>query len=447
MKEKKHRGFSMTPFVNVVKEGVNSTDINYSLEVVNDGKQNDFPTYLYEIIQKSPIATACINRLTQFYYGNGLIPEVRDIVVNNQGDTLDDIHGRVSEDYAYYDRFGMELIPDRQGIFREVTQTPAEWIRYKSNEDIYDPVYEYVKVNPFINTFEEYWKNEQIKILKLFENQDASEIRSDIRENPNYRGHILFFNETKPGARIYSRPNFFASEKTILVDGKMWEFHDRNTSNNFFLGFIMSVVADPEAGYGEKDSNGNYYRTFREVFESEMQQMFAGTQNAGTGITFYLNDKDDPVPTLSPLPASRSDEMFTRLWTDIVNTLIANFGVPKVLLPLEISGKLGTSTEFRNGIKFLNETTKKKRNVLDRAYKKILDAMGIEYPDQPLIIPIQDDSDLPDIIFNALNAEQKAEYLQTNFNIAPSEETEEEVEEETDEENLVTIAENGRSNN
>jgi len=441
-------GFSQIPFQNIVKEGITQIEINDTLQIINDGAQNDFPKYLSEIIDKSPTAAAAVKRLSQFITGSGLHEDIKDIVINTAGDTMEDLHNAVAMDYTYFDRFSIQLNPNRGGKVIESLHIPAEWVRYATNKDRYDPVYHYAKVNPYLNTSEEYWGSKQVKTLRLFEN--VKEISRESRESEDYQGHILFHNDTRPGARVYSRPLFFSAERTIVTDGRIWAFHDRNTANNFFLGFVMSILADPDAGYGEQNSEGTYYKTFREVFEGQMNDMFAGVEQAGTGMVFYKSNENDPDPSITPFPAGQSDEMFTRLLADTVNTIASTFGIPKVLLPQEISGKLGASNEIRNAILFVNETTETKRNTLEKAYKKILNAMGISYPDENLIIPIQDYTDLPDVIFNSLSQAQKDEYLERNFNILPSGENEAEMEEETEESRgIITELRNpnGRSNN
>ena len=445
---KSHKsGFSRIPFQNIVKEGITQAQINDALGIVNDGAQNDFPSYLQGIIDKSPTASASINRLSQFIRGNGLNEDIKDIVINKQGDTLSDLHDSVSMDYAYYDRFSIKVMPLRGGKIGSLDHIPAEWVRYATNKDRYNPVYHYAKVNPFLNTSEEYWASEQIETLRLYESSENATISKEIRESgEDYKGHVLFHNDTKPGARIYSRPLFFSAERTIITDGRIWAFHDRNTANNFFLGFVMSILADPDAGYGEADSNGKHYRTFREVFEQELNDMFAGTEQAGTGMVFYKQNADDPEPSITPFPSGNSDEMFTRLLNDTVNTIASTIGIPKILLPQEISGKLGASNEIRNAIKFVNETTKKKRDTLEKAYRQILDGMGISYPDEALILPIQDYTDLPDAIFQNLNQAQKDDYLERNFNILPTGENEAEMEEEAEEQPLIPSL-NGNLNN
>lgn len=437
-------GPSLIPFVNIVKEGITQVEIDYALGIVNDGAQNDFPKYLADIISKSPTASASIQRLAQFITGTTLNEEIKDVVINKQGDTMQDLHNKVSVDYAYFDRFSIQLNPNRGGKIIEAIHTPSEWVRYAANKDRNDPNLRFAKVNPFLNTNEEYWKSDQVKTLRLFENSDT--VSAEARNTENYQGHILFYNETRPEARIYSRPYFFSGERTIITDGRIWAFHDRNTANNFFLGFVMSILADPDAGYGAKNANGDHYQTFREVFEKQMNDMFAGSEKAGTGMVFYKKNETDPDPDIKPFPASQSDEMFTRLLSDTVNTISSVFGIPKVLLPQEIAGRLGVSNEIRNAIKFVNETTKNKRNTLEKSYRKILDAMGISYPDSPLIIPIEDYTDLPDTIFNALNQAQRDEYLERNFNILPSGENEEEMAEQAQEIESI-INSNGQSNN
>ena len=80
-RNKGKRVFSV-PLENVVKEGVSFVEFDYSLGIVKDGQQDDFPQYIAKIVNESPIASACIQRLYQFISGRSLNSEVKDIEVN-----------------------------------------------------------------------------------------------------------------------------------------------------------------------------------------------------------------------------------------------------------------------------------------------------------------------------------------------------------------------------
>lgn len=452
MRSEKNKRISSIPLSNVVKEGVTITQIDYLLRIVIDGKINDFPQYLTDIVNKSPVSSACVKRISDFVIGGGLHDDIKDIVIDDKGKTFADLHNAVAEDYAFSDRLAVRVNFKGGGKISSLSHVPFEWVRFAANDDYDNPNFDYVKVNPFLSTTQETWTSEQIKTYRLYESSDPNEIRRQSKEREGYYGHMLFYNDTRAGARVYSRPRWFAAERTIITDGRIWAFHDRNTANNFFIGGVLGMYGDPDLGIGEMKEDGTYNKYFRDVINDELEKTFSGVENAGSIMVVYMQNAGDEFPKIEPWPKSQTDNMFTNLLNDTVNTITAAFGVPKVLLPQEISGKLGTSQEIRNAILFMNETTQQKRDVLEAKYKLLLDGMGVKYPEnEKLIKPLKDFTDLPDVIYKSLSQAQRNEYLQENFGILPDEENPEEVERSPQETILSgldpNILQNGNGNN
>lgn len=424
MKPSKHKvRFTKIPLKNVVKEGVLWTERDLVLDIIKDGYENDFPKWWTDIVYGSPTASACVDRIIEFIAGKSLHEDIKDIIVNKEtGETFQELHDSITKDYGLIDRFGIKITPSRGGKIAILESVPMEWIRYKDYDNEEGNITE-AKINPYISKTQQAWFNEQTQTLPLFEGGVIT------------KESLLFFNETSPRNRIYSRPSFISVKSAMITEARMWEFHDRNTQNNFFLGGLLYMTGDPDQRITYIDENGNEVNTTSgKVVENQLANTLGGTENAGRIAVFWSNDINAPHPKFEGLPSNKSDEMFTRLYADIILAITTAIGVPQVLLPIAQSGVLGENQQIRNAIKFLNARTEKKRKSLESIYRKILPSLGVNIPeDEPIIIPIADITDLPDSIFMNLSPNQKETYLNENFGINPDEENQEERQEQTEE--------------
>lgn len=412
----------VTKFQNVIKMGVLESERDLSLSIIRDGQNNDWPDFLRNAVYESPTATACTDRVKDFIQGRDLHEDLKNLVINEEGQTFLDLHEAVCMDFAIFERFGIKINPRANNSIESLYHIPLEWIRYKDNEKYDNPIYNYAKVNAYLNTGQEYWAKS--KTYPLFTSLDN--IRSEAAEIDNYYGHLIYYNPTNYANRIYSRPKYSSAIRAILTDARQWEYHERDTKNNFFLGGILTRVGDPDKGIGDVDSNGVHYTTVGEEFNDEMADLFGGTENAGNIITMWKAHPDDPDPNIIPWPAGETDKKFVVLDPKIVQVICMVTSVPQVLLPIPRPNGWGDNNLIRNAIKFLNNKTETKRLKIEEIYRKFLPGLGVNIPENESIIkPIADITDLPEYVFNAMSSGQRRDYMEQNFGVEPVEEEEE----------------------
>ena len=76
------------------------------------GVDNQYPEYLISLYNQSSIHASCINSIVQAITGEGLITEDEQIlkVANREGESWNDIFGKVALDYKLFGGYALEII-------------------------------------------------------------------------------------------------------------------------------------------------------------------------------------------------------------------------------------------------------------------------------------------------------------------------------------------------
>ena len=406
-------------FLNLFRPQI-TREMRYDAEgLTRDGTRNDYPDYLIQTVTNSPHGTACVRKKQQFVTGRGIADEsIASIPVNEEYD-FNELHRKISKDFAFSDRFAVIMIPSRGGQLLQMYCVPFEAVRLGIPDEKGNVWY--AVVNYQFNTYD--YNPADNKYYPLFSpakgfqtlREDRDKIERKFTEQP-YSGHLYFYNRLSEQNRTYSRPDYFSAHDFLLTDYRVGVFHERNVDNNFFLGGVLSIVGDP----AEKilDEQGNAYTTVGQEFDKQLAATMSGAANSGKILTEWVQSPEFRS-TVSAWPGQTNHEQFIAI-KDICREVIATaFGVPQILLGIPTAGKLGDNQEIRNAIKFLNETTEDYRRTLKTFYEMAVELMrGEAIPEEGITIErIKDWVDLPEYVFNAISDQQREQYLADQFGI------------------------------
>lgn len=407
--------------INLILEGVTQNRISFSEQVVIDGQKNDFPEYLIELVSLAPTGSALMGRLKDFVKGKGFIDEDLEKIMVNKDQSFIKFHEQISSDFCFFSRFAVLINPTKGGKIESMKALPVEFVRW-GKPDKQGNVNE-IYYNPFLNTGDDFNIPRKECLYPIWRNNiTPAEIREDAKRveanDATYKGHILFFNLTSQRNRHYSRPDYFAAEKYLLLDWKISLFHERNVDNNFFLGGILNLFGDPAEPVLHED--GTVFSTVGVEVQKELAASFSGAENAGAIFVNWIKSLEQAA-SLIPYQANTNHEAFITIDGIVERKLSSAFRIPLILIGRSTPGKLAESREFRDAIAFTNESTESMRQTLEEVYNELLALKdGAKVPaDGVQIRVLQDFTDLPDTIFNALTVTQKEVYLQENFNIEP----------------------------
>lgn len=409
-------------FLNLSKLQVTTDMENKSDRFLRDGIRNDYPDFLIKTVSDSPNAIAVMRKLQGFVQGRGIADENLSDFMVNESETFDELHAKIAKDLAFAERFAIKIVPNLGGGIDKIYHIPFEAVRF-GLPDEFGKVH-YVAVNYLFNTFD--YKISDTRHYPIFElkkgltnwRQEAEQQVIDF-EREEYTGHVYFYSATSEKNRTYSRPSYFAAQDYMKVDFKLGEFHNRNTDNNFFLGGVLTVVGDPDAVIYNED--GSEYSTAGQEFKRELANTFSGTDQAGRIMIDWVDAPEDATK-VTAWPGNTHHELFTVLEGICEDRISKSMGLPKILLGVPTSGKLGDSQEIRNAINFTNENTEHYRRKLESTYNVLVDLMPVPTPEDGVVIErIKDFTDLSDAVLNRLSPSQLEKYLQDNFGIEPSE--------------------------
>ena len=79
------------------------------------GSDNMYPEYLISLYNQSSTHASCVNAIVQAITGEGLITDDEDIlkVANREGESWNDIFGKVALDYKLFGGYALEIIYSR----------------------------------------------------------------------------------------------------------------------------------------------------------------------------------------------------------------------------------------------------------------------------------------------------------------------------------------------
>ena len=408
-------------FPKALQRAVTTSQQDRFLQVIKDGNVNDWPDFLINTVWASPAATSCMVRRKAFVTGKGFQESKFGKLMANDDHTIDELHKLVASDRAFFGRFALRIVPSRSGKVVSVHHIPAEAVRYALPDD--DGNIDYATVNYFYNTADE-MLNKQRHYPLLRTKKKKQNYKEDIKRfegqypEEEYRGHVYFFNRTNEQNRIYSRPAYTSAIEWMQVDAKIGTFHNRNTDNNFFLGAMLSVVGDPDAGiYNEK---GEQYTTKGQAFNDNLSATFSGVENGGGIFVDWVSNPDEATK-VQEWPGTSNHELFKSMEESNWNIISIAMGTPLALLGKETPGRLGGINDLGDKIAFANESTDNERTSLEEFYTWLAtNTNGYRVPKDGIKIrKILSFTELQDAILNKLTPKQLEKYLAEMYGIEP----------------------------
>ena len=410
--------------VNIYKESVSRYQTDTFREIINDGKLlftyngevNSLLDYTAYVVNASPMGSACLDVLKTYIAGEGIVKnEFEKTKVNQQGETFAKLHKNLANDMAFANRFCVLITWEWDFEAKELKpksfeHLPIEWVRFsipdKKNE------VRTIKYNPYYNKPEEL--KEQSEYF-IYENIKLSKKRAYqcLAKSENLK-EVYFFCEGNEVNRVYTYPKYFlAGESLFLTDTSAWHYHQKNIQNNFFLGGIMQVQGRPD--HEITDEYGKVRKT-SELLEEKLKNIFAGDGNAGSILVLWKTNEDESDVKYEPIQSNDNDDKMLGIMELCRSYIPTIMGVSPLLAGVEIAGKLGDSKEKEGAVKFQNDKTKGFREAIENFYFEFMPIFFENSAQNDFKIQkIQEQTEIPDFIWQSLTFEQKQEYIKKNY--------------------------------
>lgn len=284
---------------------------------------DNFPLYLLDLYITSPINNAIINNKSNMIAGKDVIyndfaeteyEKITNItLINNMREVI----RKAAFDYTLYGAFALELFYNGKILIKIDTISPIN-LRAKRPKTVYTPITQWIYSKDFIDTrVEKYEFDSYIP----YKETDKSSV-------------IYYFKSENAQTDIYGVPSWLSSQKSILIDGKIADFHNSNLDNSFspstHIHFFTSM---------------NQSDTDIQDFAKKLNTSFAGARNSGKPFITSSNNADTAIK-VDPLTSSDLDKRFESLQTSITNQILIGHSVTdSELVGVSIPGKLGTANK------------------------------------------------------------------------------------------------------
>ena len=301
----------------VFKEERNKDYIKY-------GDKNGYPEYLLTLYNKSAKHNAIINGKVHYIFGNGY--ENGDKVVNNEGESINDITRKIIKDREIFGAARVEII---WGFNRKISQIyHVDYTTLRKGKD-----------GGWL--FKEDWSNNNRDEPVFIPDFDVS--------NPTGR-QIFEIIDYRPGIRFYALPNYIGALNYIETDIEISKFYLSSIKN----GMMPSKMIQFYEG-------GNITDEKKKEIERRWQQKFTGAENAGKFVLVFNTNKDKQV-TVDDLSASELDKHFQELNKTTQQEIYAGHGITSpMLFGIKTEGQLGGNSELQTAYSIFQNTYSKPR--------------------------------------------------------------------------------------
>ena len=143
---------------------------------------------------------------------------------------------------------------------------------------------------------------------------------------------MFYYRRYNPGQEIYPKPYYFSGLKWISTDIQLENYYANLVKNNFVANTLLSVNS-----YMDEDKQKD--------FEKMLRKNFTGSDNAGTLLVMYSENKDS-APTIEKFNNDEDDLRYKYISDKIIENIAVAHNLPSALLGLQIPGSLGSSTDL-----------------------------------------------------------------------------------------------------
>lgn len=349
------------------KRIVNRDDKSLAVQVYD--LDNIYPQRVRNAINSSATGTACTNLLQKHLRGRGYqSAALEDLVVNEKGQTLGEVHRLLSYDRAMYMGWAYHISYNAMLEPVGIKHVPFEYVRL-SLPDEHGYVYT-AKLHPdWARESGKSFNRKDIVEIDLY-TDDPLHMQEQIERAGGFnqwRGQLLYFSEK--GHLVYppavSDPVF----EDVLTDAgiKMWKF--RGISNDFMASYFWVF-------------NGEFAtETERQAYVDAVNS-FQGVDNSHKVLVVEC-----PVPAskpeIIPIQKQDNDKVYELTESSVRENIIRSYGQPLMLHAIHQGGSLGLGKEWEEAQLNYDMRTADDRTALAYTFKPVLDrwAYGNPQPD------------------------------------------------------------------
>jgi len=312
--------------------------VKSSDEYVSYGQNNDYPSYLIDLYQKSSVHNALCNSIASWIYGEGVTSPDKDVKVEAWAKFLQLFDKGVGKNTiqkcvldlkvqgGFYLSLSYSL--DRTTI-TDVEHIPYENMRTGEETDGKVDFYYYSK--DWANV-----KKAGYDKVKAF----------DPEQKHAFPSQIACFKMYSVGSYYYPKPDYQGGLNYINLDKNVSEYHLANIQNGLAPSFLLSF----NQGIPSEEKR-------REV-KRQIENELSGSKNAGKFILSFSDDRAN-APEITSFALSDADKQYQFLSTEITNKIMVSHRVvsPRLFGVNSDGGGLGNNADELKTASVLFEET------------------------------------------------------------------------------------------
>lgn len=320
---------------------------------------NLYPQRVRNAINSSGTGTSCTNLFAKHLRGRGYKDEaIEKLIVNEKGQTLGEVHKLIAVDRAMYLGFAFHVSYNALLQPMSIKHIPFEFIRLSLPDDLGNCTSVKIHSDWGRESGKAFDKKLLIEV-DLYTNNEE-EIFNQIDKAggfENWKGQVYYYSEK--GHCIYPPAVCDPVFEDVLTDAgiKMWKF--RGISTDFMANYFWVFNGE----FADEQEKNDYV---------EAVNSFQGVDNSHKVVVVECPTPNSK-PELIKVDKQDNDKVYELTETTVVENIIRNYGQPKALHSISVSGSLGLTKEIEEGKVVYDERTADEREKLGLVFKPILD--------------------------------------------------------------------------
>lgn len=289
-------------------------------EYIKYGDDNNYPAYLTFLFDKSANHNAIVTGKSNYIFGEGYANG--DFILNQLGESLNDITAKSILDVVMYGGFRWEIIWGMGGKITEIYHVDYSTIRKGKEGGYY---------------YKETWANK-------YDREDPEFIAAFDPKIPAGT-QIYSYDEYRPGVRYYPLPDYLGCNNYIETDIEISKFYLSSIRN----GMLPSKMIQFFQGELNEEKKRSIEKRFRDKF--------AGSENAGKFVLVFNTGDPAKAVQINDLSANDLDKMFIELNKTVQQQIFSGHKVTSpMLFGIKTEGQLGGTTELKISYEIFQNT-------------------------------------------------------------------------------------------
>jgi len=324
-------------------------------EIIQYDIDNLYPNKAKSIAERSVTTMASIGVLSSFIYGAGFIDDdLNELVVNEDGQTLVDIHEITADDEALFNGYAIHVNYNVLGQIIELNEISFELLRWNYDQSRVFWCKDWTKAR-FSG------KNKNVVEYFPFDPEKVGDQIDSLEENEEFNGQIIYWVPRKKDIYTLCRFDAAMEDAQFQAESKLWKLS--NIQNGYAANYVLFYPAQIESGLEKagliKDVKGA-----------------SGSANAGRTNAIPVNASAMEAlkgrNVIEEIPRTGVDKLFTKQNEEAKADIYTMFQQPPILSGTTKDGGF-SKDEYVDAFDTYNTFTEKNRSRKERIFQKILD--------------------------------------------------------------------------